>query len=271
MTINGESKVVGFLGSTYKASKMFALYNAAFKALELNYIYVPFVVNDLKQAVQGIRHLGIHGVGVTIPYKIKVLQYLDTLDQNAKRIGAVNAIINKDGKLMGANTDGIGGVRALKEQTKVKGKSVAMLGAGGAARALAFALIDEGAIVTIINRTEQTAVALAKATNSTSIRFEKRDEAIKTAEIIINTTSVGMAPEIDNSLVDRSLLHKNMVVFDLVHYPKETKLLKDAKTIGCKLVYGDRMLLWQAVEKFELFTGYKAPIEVMEEALCYAF
>src|SRR3989344_4504637 len=112
MTINGETKIIGFFGSTYKTSKMYALYNAAFKALNLNYVYIPFMVSDLKKAVEGIKNLGIHAVGVTIPYKIDIIKYLDELDENAKRIGAVNAVINVNEKLIGYNTDGLGAVMA---------------------------------------------------------------------------------------------------------------------------------------------------------------
>src|SRR5205085_7457898 len=115
--INGETQLIGFFGSTYKTSKMYAMYNAAFEALGLNYIYVPLVVKDLEKAVEGVRHLGIKAIGVTIPYKIDVLPYLDNLDSDARRIGAVNAIVNHDGTLVGANTDGKGAVKALQEIT----------------------------------------------------------------------------------------------------------------------------------------------------------
>src|SRR5215471_11856791 len=122
--LNGETQIIGFFGSTYKTSKMYAMYNAAFEALKLNYAYVPFRVNDLEKAIQGVRHLGIKAIGVTIPYKIAVIPYLDELDSDASRIGAVNAIINHDGKLIGANTDGRGAVKALQEVTAIAGKKV---------------------------------------------------------------------------------------------------------------------------------------------------
>ena len=112
--INGETQIIGFFGSTYKTSKMYAMYNAAFKALDLNYIYIPLVVNNLQKAVEGIRNLGIKGIGVTIPYKIEMIKYLDELDENAKRVGAVNVVINNHGKLIGGNTDGLGAMKALE-------------------------------------------------------------------------------------------------------------------------------------------------------------
>src|SRR5437763_14963283 len=152
--INGETQLIGFFGATYKTSKMYAMYNAAFEALGLNYIYVPFVVKDLEKAVEGVRHLGIKAIGVTIPYKIAVLPYLDELDRDARRIGAVNAIVNHDGTLLGANTDGQGAVKALQEITAIGGKKVVLLGAGGAARAIAFAIADAGGSLVIVNRTK---------------------------------------------------------------------------------------------------------------------
>jgi len=265
--INGETQIIGFLGSTYKTSKMYAIYNAAFKVLNLNYAYIPFVVKNLRKAVEGIRHLGIKAVGITIPYKIEILKYLDELDENAKRIRAVNVVINNQGKLIGGNTDGLGAARAVKEITAISGKKVILLGAGGAARAIAFAISSEGGKLTILNRTIDEAKELAGQIRSHFGGLEKIDREIKNADILINSTSVGMVPNKNESLISKNLLHKKLVVMDLVTNPKETKLLKEAKRTGCTIVYGERMLFWQAVLKFKLFTGIDAPIEVMEETL----
>lgn len=267
MKINGETKLIGFLGSTYKTSKMYAMYNAAFEALGLNYAYVPLVVKDLKKAVEGIRHLGISAVGVTIPYKIELIPFLDELDDDAKRIGAVNVVLNIDGKLIGGNTDGEGAVMALKEKTEIKGKKVILMGAGGAARALAFAIKDEGGELTILNRTVSEAEELAKSVECQSGGLEKLSELLPTTDILINGTSVGMAPEINQSLVDKKLLSQRLTVMDIVSNPKKTKLLKEAKADGCQLVFADRMLLWQGVLKFKLYTGIEPPIKIMEKTL----
>jgi len=265
--INGETRIIGFFGSTYKTSKMYAMYNAAFEALELNYIYVPLIVKDLAKATEGIRHLGIKAVGVTIPYKIDIIPYLDELDSDARRIGAVNAIVNHDGRLLGANTDGKGAVKALQEVTDIAGKKVVLLGAGGAARAIAFALADEGANVVIVNRTTNAAADLAKAVNCTYQTIDKLEQEIKDAHVVINATSVGMVPAENESIVRKEVLTPELIVMDLVSHPKETKLLKEAKERGCKIVYGDRMLFWQGVLKFEIYTGVEPPIEVMEKVL----
>jgi shikimate dehydrogenase len=265
--INGETQMIGFFGSTYRTSKMYAMYNAAFEALELNYIYVPLVVKDLAKAVQGVRHLGIKAIGVTIPYKVNVVPYLDALDEDAKRIGAVNAIVNNNDVLLGANTDGKGAVKALQEVTDIARKKVVLLGAGGSARAIAFAIADKEGDLVIVNRTEDAAATLAKTVNCKYEALGKLEQEIKDAHIVINATSVGMTPNINETLVEKALLSPKLVVMDLVSNPKETRLLKEAKERGCKVVYGNRMLLWQGVLKFKVYTGIEPPLEAMEKAL----
>jgi shikimate dehydrogenase len=265
--INGETQIIGFFGSTYKTSKMYAMYNAAFEALGLNYVYVPFIVKDLEKAIAGIRHLGIKAIGVTIPYKIDVIPYLDELDSDASRIGAVNAIVNNNGKLLGANTDGRGAVKALQEVANIAGKKVVLLGAGGAARAIAFAIVDEGGDLVIVNRTREAAEDLARAVGCAYGTLDKLEQELNSAHVVINATSVGMVSNESESLVNKELLSSELVVMDLVTHPKETNLLKEAKVRGCNVVYGDRMLLWQGVLKFQLYTGVEPPIEVMGRAI----
>ncbi len=265
--INGETQLIGFFGSTYRTSKMYAMYNAAFEALGLNYVYVPLVVGDLQKAVEGVRHLGIKAVGVTIPYKIDILPYLDELDDDASRIGAVNAIVNRDGRLLGANTDGRGAVKALQEVTTIAGKKVILLGAGGAARAIAFALTDAGAEVVVLNRTEAAAATLAKAAHGRFSPLAMLEREMQDAAILINATSVGMTPAEHESPVKSGLLASVPVVMDIVSAPKETTLLREARRQGCTIVYGERMLFWQGALKFKLYTGLEPPIEVMEKAL----
>lgn len=267
MKINGETKLIGFFGSTYKTSKMYAMYNAAFNALNLNYVYVPFIVEDIQKAVLGIKHLGIAAVGVTTPYKISIMKFLDEIDENARRIGAVNVVINKNGRLVGGNTDGEGGVKALKEQTEIKGKKVLLLGAGGAARALAFAIKDNGGELIILNRTIEDGKLLANAVKCRFDSLSKLSQHIKEVDIFINSTSVGMAPNENESLVPKELLRPNLVVQEVVSNPRETKLIKDAKRAGCKIVYAERMLLWQGIFKFKMFTGVEPLVQVMENAI----
>jgi shikimate dehydrogenase len=269
--INGQTRLIGFFGSTYQTSKMYAMYNAAIQALGLNYVYVPFAVNDLEQAVAGIRHLGVAAIGITIPYKVEIMPYLDELDSDAQRIGAVNVVVNRDGRLIGSNTDGRGALRALQEQSEVQQRQITLLGAGGAARAIAFALRDAGATVTIINRTAQYAHDLAAAVggDTTGGGIEQLAHAVSRSDIIINTTPVGMAntPQEGLSLVPAHLLRPDMTVMDIVSNPRETRLLQDAQQAGCRVVYGYRMLLWQGIDKFRLYTGVEPPIEVMQQAM----
>jgi shikimate dehydrogenase len=263
MNINGETQIIVFFGSTYKTSKMYPMYNAGFQALGLNYVYIPTVVNDLEKAVDGVRNLGIKAIGVTVPYKVSIIPYLDALDEQAKRIGAVNVVVNHNGRLIGSNTDGDGCVRALEEATTLQDKHVVLLGSGGAAQAIAFALVDKGAILTIINRTPDAAKELAQRSGATWQPMENLEKAIAETDIIINSTTVGMTPNIDDSLIPQQLLQKKQIVMDIVSNPKETKLLREAKEAGCTVVYGYRMLLHQGVIKFTYYTGVKPPIEAM--------
>jgi shikimate dehydrogenase len=265
MKINGETQIICFFGATYKSSKMYEMYNRAFQKLNLNYMYIPAVVNDLESAVIGIKHLGFKAIGVTVPYKVAIIPYLDELDKQAQRIGAVNVVVNRNGKLIGSNTDGIGCVQALEEQTKVRNKNILLIGAGGAAQAIAFALIDSGAKLTIMNRTYNTAIELAKRAGASYVMKENLDSIITDIDIIINATTVGMSPNTTNSLIPKQLLQKKHIVMDIIANPKETKLLHEAKQAGCKVIYGNRMLFWQGVTKFKIYTDIDAPIETMEE------
>lgn len=267
MNINGETKLIGFFGSTYKTSRMYALYNTAFQWLGLNYVYVPFIVRDIKEGIEAIKSLGIHAVGLTVPFKMSIIKYIDELDEDAKRIGAVNVVLNINGVLKGGNTDGKGGVMALKEKTEIKGRKIVLLGAGGAARALAFALKDEGGELTILNRTIGEAEKLAKTVGCQWGGLEKLSELMPNADVIINGTSVGMAPKDNQSLVDKTLLRRKLTVMDIVSSPRETVLLREAKAVGCELVFAERMLLWQGALKFKYYTGIEPPVKVMEKAL----
>ncbi len=266
MRINGETKVIGFLGTTYKTSKMYALYNAAFAELNLNFIYIPLIVTNLAEAVKGIRGLGLHAVGVTIPYKIAIIPFLDELDNDAQRIGAVNIVTNHNGKLIGGNTDGKGGIKALQEVTEISKKNIVLLGAGGVAHALAFALKDAGANVIILNRTEEHAKNLAEKVACRYGSFTNLSQELSHADIIIQATTVGMYSEND-SVVPITEIPEKRIVMDVIAKPRETKFIRDAQVKGCKIVYGERMLFWQAVLKFSQYTGVEPPIDIMERVL----
>ncbi|MCC6354613.1 MAG: shikimate dehydrogenase [Verrucomicrobiae bacterium] len=271
MKIDGETKLIGFLGSTYRTSKMYAIYNAAMEALGLNYIYVPFIVGDLGKAVDGIRHLGIAAAGVTIPYKISIIPHLDELDDESRHVGAVAVVMNREGRLIGGTTDGRGALKALQEKTEVRGKGITLVGAGGAARAMAFSLKEAGAALTILNRAEEIEMAesLGASVGCPWGDLSMLEASIARSEIVINTTPMGMVntPLEGRSLVPRDLLRPGMTVMDIVTTPRETRLLQDAMSAGCRVVHGDEMLLWQAVYKFKMYTGVEPPIDVMRRAM----
>jgi shikimate dehydrogenase len=244
-----------------------AMHLAGYRALGLAYTYVPFRVTDLAGAVTGVRALGIRGCAVSMPYKVDVLPLLDELDPLAARIGAVNTVVNDGGRLTGHNTDAIGAVRALEEENPIADASVLLLGAGGAARAIAYALQDRGARVTIGNRTADKGRALAAATGATVVAL---DDAIAGAggfDVVVNATSKGMVDVDPESPLPPQALHAGQVVMDIVAKPIETALIKHARARGAVAIHGGRMLLHQAARQFELYTGRSAPLEAMEAAL----
>jgi len=253
------------------------LHNAAFKALKIDYVFLAFRVKtaEVGNAISGMRALNIRGLNVTMPHKNAVIKYLDNVDQTAKSIGSVNTIHNRDGTLFGFNTDGVGALNALKENgTDPKGKTVLLLGAGGAAKAIAYTLTQEVDKLVILNRTAKQATDLA---NLLSQKFNKKiigdalspstvKDNLNYSNILINATSVGMKPNDNQTSIEPEWLKPNLAVMDIVYSPVETKLAKDAKASGAKVVSGVEMLVFQGAASFEFWTGCKAPIEVMRKA-----
>jgi shikimate dehydrogenase len=254
------------------------MYNAAFQFLGLNYVYLCLRVRSagLGRAVDGVKSLGLLGFNVTIPHKVTVMTYLDEIDPLAKDIGAINTVVNRDGRLVGYNTDGLGSLRALSEAgVTLTGQKVVLLGAGGAARAISFSIAPLTDLLVILNRTEAKAVALA---SNLRRRFDKKilggpltRDALFTemadADVLINSTSVGMHPRHEESVVDEDLLHSKMSVFDAVYNPLETRLLREAKSVGAKTVDGLSMLIHQGALAFKIWTGVIPPIDVMSRAV----
>ncbi|MEM3704184.1 MAG: shikimate dehydrogenase [Candidatus Bathyarchaeia archaeon] len=278
MEISGKTKVCAVVGDPIEHSLSPLIHNAAFQHLKLDFIYVAFRVKkeELRNAVQGIRSLNIHGFNVTMPHKIAIIKYLDEVDPTAKAIGTVNTVFNADGKLIGFSTDGIGALNALKNnQVEPRGKRLLLLGAGGAAKAIAYQLAHEVEEIRILNRTEGKAKKLAKFLRE---KFNKKiigevlsskllREHLKEVDILINATSVGMHPNSDQTLVEREWLRPNLAVMDIVYDPLETRLIKDAKTVGAKVVHGTEMLVFQGAASFEIWCGCPAPLNVMREAI----
>ncbi len=276
MNIKGSTNIVGLIGHPVEHSFSPPMHNAAFAELGLDYAYVAFDVNpdDLKSAVDGAKSLNIKGFNVTIPHKIEVMQYLDELDEVARLIGAVNTIDFKN--LKGYNTDGIGAVRAIEEVTSIKDKNVVVAGAGGASRAISFYLAKFGAgSMTILNRNANKAKDLAGDVLKSDLigdvgadSISEIDSYLKGADILVDTTPLGMDPHINDEPIAKSdAMHDGLVVFDAVYNPNETVLLKEAIKAGAKPVYGIKMLLYQGAESFKIWTGRDAPIDVMQDAL----
>ena len=277
--ISGKTKICGLIGDPIEHSMSPAMHNTAFKNRGLDYVYLPFRVAKarLGEAILGVKALNIRGLNVTIPHKVSVIPLLDELDPLAEKIGAVNTIINNDGVLKGYNTDAHGFLRALLEQDiEPDGKSIVMLGAGGASRAISFILAERGANLVILNRQLELDWAV-KLGNSISRTFGRKVKALelneqnltpvlRKANILVNTTSVGMRPNTNETPIPARLLESDLVVFDIVYNPVKTKLLTEAESAGAKAISGLEMLVWQGALAFEMWTGLTAPLEIMRKA-----
>ena len=275
MNIKGSTNIVGLIGNPVSHSFSPPMHNEAFRHMNLDYVYVAFDVKgmNLENALKGCEALNIKGLNVTIPHKIEVMKYLVELDEIAELIGAVNTIdINR---MKGYNTDGIGAVKAIEQVSKIKNKNITIFGAGGASRAISFYLAkNQAESITILNRDILKADKLANDIIDSGLcddifcdSFIQAKNHIGECDILINTTPVGMHPNIDSTLVKADDIHEGMVVFDAVYNPNETLLLKEAIKANASPVYGIKMLLYQGAESFKIWTGKTAPVDVMESAL----
>jgi shikimate dehydrogenase len=265
MLINGKTLLYGILGNPVTHSLSPAMHNAALAASDINGVYLPFPAPDIDAAVIGIRGLGVQGVSVTIPHKENVMSLLDTIDPVAEKIGAVNTVINKEGILTGFNTDWLGATRALEEEIELSGTEVVLLGAGGSARAIGFGLLEKGARFVLCSRTESRGRALADELGCPWVSLTESEKL--SGDILINATSVGMQPHVENSPVPAQITSRFQVVMDIVYAPMKTRLLQEAEAHGCKIINGLEMLLYQGVAQFEIWTGKSAPVSVMRKAL----
>lgn len=277
MRILGDTRVCALIGDPVEHSLSPRIHNAAFQHLKLNYVYVAFRVTgeDLENALQGARALKIHGLNVTMPLKTRIVSYMDRLDPSAERIGAVNTVLNEEGRLIGHNTDGLGALTALRAHGQdPTNKKVLILGAGGASRAVSYALSGDAREIVILNRTVWKARALANELNKAfgkRVRHGRLDEKelekeLEDVDILINATPLGMHPNENETPVSRRLLRSDLTVFDLVYNPPETRLLREAREIGAKTINGLAMLVHQGALSFEIWTGRRAPIDVMLKA-----
>jgi len=259
--IDAHTALYAVLGNPVAHSLSPVMHNAAFARTGHNGVYVAFAVSDPGAAVAGLRALGIAGASVTIPFKTGVIGHLDQLDPVAAAIGAVNTIVNRAGRLTGYNTDGRGAVRALTGATPVKDQRIAVIGAGGAACAISHALAEKGARVVIVNRSAARGEALARRVGADFVPLADFNGG--RCEVLINTTPVGMVPDIDGIPVDEKVLRPGMVVMDVVYNPQKTRLLYAAGRIGCRTVSGVEMFVCQGAAQFELWTDRPAPVDMM--------
>ena len=268
MNIDQHTALYGVAGYPLGHTLSPVMHNLALSAEGFNAVYLAFETRDIEGAVWGMRALGIKGMSITIPHKSSVIPLLDEMDPLAEKIGAVNTIVNREGRLTGYNTDAFGALKALEQAAAVAGKNCLVVGAGGAARAIAFILKEHKARVTIANRTRERGQGLADAVGCPFIPLE----ALKSvpADIIVQTTSVGMHPRGDQTVIPADCLKPGMVVMDIVYNPVSTRLLSMAERAGCTTVSGLGMFVHQGAEQFKLWTGLDAPIEAMTAAVAKA-
>ena len=277
--LTSKTKIICIIGNPIEHSMSVAMHNAAIQKLGIDYIYIAFNVfpKDLPNAINGFRSLNIKGASVTIPHKISVMKYLDKIEPMAKNIGAINTIKNENGILIGRNTDGEGFLKSIKESGyNLKNKKIVLFGAGGAARACAFYLAKEVGEITIINRSNNRSNDLISKLEANyeisikSINLSKSEDIrkeIEDSDMLVNTTPVGMYPNINESLIKQSWLHPNLFVVDIIYSPIQTKLLQQASSIGCKVLSGVDMLVNQGIIAFKWWTGFSPDKKLMKKVV----
>ena len=275
--IDTGTRLCAVIGNPVAHSLSPHMHNAAFEAAGLNYVYLAFRVEDVGGCIEGMRALpSFRGMSVTIPHKIEVMRHLDEIEPMAQHVGSVNTVTNENGRLVGSTTDGPGTLRAfIDAKVDLNGKKVLFVGSGGAVRAVAFAIAEltHADHVTILGRTPERVAKLVndlRVASGKSVDAGGLDtdlaEAMRTHDVVIQGTPVGMHPHEDASPVPAHWLRDCQVVFDMVYRPHKTMLLRDAEAAGCKTIVGIEMLINQAVLQFERWTGVEAPYAAMRDA-----
>lgn len=277
--ITGHTRLTALLGSPVAHSISPLMHNEAFQLLDLDYTYLCFEVNEktLPAAVDGLKACGIRGFNLTMPNKNKIVELLDELSPAARLIGAVNTVVNDDGHLIGYNTDGVGYMQAVKDAGyDITGKTITIMGAGGAATAIcAQAALDGVEKIHIFaretsrfwDRTQKLAENINSTLPCKAVLHENKDtaalaQAISESALLLNATSVGMAPNTEGTIIeDTSLYHPDLIVSDVIYNPRETRFLKEAREAGCRTFNGMYMLLYQGAEAFRLWTGKEMPVK----------
>ena len=277
--ITGHTRLTALLGSPVAHSISPLMHNEAFQLLDLDYTYLCFEVNEetLPAAVDGLKACGIRGFNLTMPNKNKIVELLDELSPAARLIGAVNTVVNDDGHLTGYNTDGVGYMQAVKDAGyDITGKAITIMGAGGAATAIcAQAALDGVEKIHIFaretsrfwDRTQKLAENINSTLPCKAVLHENKNtaalaQAISESALLLNATSVGMAPNTEGTIIeDTSLYHPDLIGSDVIYNPRETRFLKEAREAGCRTFNGMYMLLYQGAEAFRLWTGKEMPVK----------
>lgn len=269
-------QVYGVIGDPISHSLSPVMQEAAFRHCNIDAAYHAFHVpkNNLEQAVQGMKGLGVKGLNVTIPHKVDIMNFLDEIDPLAEKIGAVNTIVHEDGRLVGYNTDGEGYMQSLRPiiEKPTSSLRVLMIGAGGAAKGVAMTMASYGVKELVItNRTLSKAESLAREcgefTDSAAIPIKLAQAKLTEFDIIINTTSIGMTPDIDSMPLSLEMLGRNVIVSDLIYTPYQTRFLLEAEKKGVKTLNGLGMFVNQGALSFEKWTGLEAPREIMKDVV----
>lgn len=276
MEITAQTQLLGVMGHPIAQSKSPHMHNEALTRQQLPFMYLAFDVHpeQLSQAVNGMRALGARGWNVTIPHKVTIMPLLDEVNEDARKIGAVNTVVNEGGRLFGYNTDGAGYLKSLVEETgiRVSEQRVLILGAGGAARGVSYALAQAGAgDIVIANRTwekaERLRSFLTRMADVKAIRLDEIGNWMNDRTLIVNTTSVGMHPNVQESPLEESMLPEGAVVSDLIYNPPKTTLLKRAENRGCVIHNGLGMFVHQGALAYEKWTGVEPPLDIMRQAV----
>src|SRR4030042_1627997 len=268
--IDAQTELFGIIGNPVWHSLSPMIHNSFFKRLARNAVYLAFEVKNLEEALRGIRGLEVMGVSVTTPFKTQVVPFLDKIEGLAKKIGAVNTIVNRGGRLIGYNTDCEGALGALEEEMNLRGKKVVLLGAGGAARAIGFGLKGRDCQLILSNRTKKRGEGLSKEVGgdylpiSSLVRMKAGELE---ADVVINATSLGMVPRDGETPIPKKLLKEGMMVMDIVYQPLQTRLLREEKEEGCLTVNGLEMFIRQGVAQLEIWTGERLEIKQIRKDL----
>lgn len=265
--VSASTKLYCVLGNPVTHSKSPLVHNISFTANKIDAVYLAFEPLDIALAIQSIKTFGIKGASITIPFKQTILPYLDWVEPMSREIGAVNTVVNQEGRLLGYNTDSKAAIDPLIPYG-IQDKKVCIIGAGGAARAMAHGIADKKGQLIIINRSREKGAALAAGYNAQFIPFDKIDNIAEIApDVVINTTSLGMHPHEEALAFPAQYLTPGMIVMDLVYTPLETRLLSVAREKGCITIDGLSMFIAQAAAQFELWTHVKPDTNHMRHAV----